>query len=226
MSNVGNVSDTGYLSGLALDQRKETDAASTDKDMFMKLMLAQLEAQNPLEPQDGTEFVAQLAQFSTLEGIGNLNQSVNQMLSMYRSTQALQATTLVGREVLVSGGEVFLDPSTGVGGVIHPEGVAAGNVNLSVTDSSGQVVRSVELGNVGSQDTPFMWDGTDDNGQPLPPGNYQIAISGQAGGEHVALPISTYARVGSVSVVDNQGSMLLNLNGLGQISSADIMQVR
>lgn len=225
MSVISNVTERNVLDDLSI-KHKQQGKETSDKDMFMRLMLAQLEQQNPLQPQDGADFLAQLAQFSTLEGIGKLNASVQDMVGMYRSTQALQATTLVGRDVLVNSNQVYLEPGGGVSGVIHPDGVAAGDVSMAITDQVGQVVRQVHLGNLGSQDTPFAWDGTDANGNPLPPGNYKIAIQAMVAGKHEAMNISTFARVNSVSVINNQGDMQLNLNGLGQVSSADIKQVR
>lgn len=226
MSTVLGVSDQSYLSSLEIDNEASKSEATADKDMFMKLMLAQLQNQNPLDPSDGTEFVSQLAQFSSLEGITNLNSSVQEIAGMYRSTQALQATALVGRDVLIGSDKAYLDYTGPISGVIHPEGVSAGNVIANITNASGQVVKAVDIGNIGSEDTPFEWDGTDNNGNRVPPGVYKIAIQGTVAGDVEALNLSTHAKVSSVSIVNNSGDMLLNLNGLGQISSNDIKQVR
>jgi len=120
MAVVGSTGTTGALmDDLSIDRRNipARDQASADKDMFMRLMLAQMKNQNPLNPQDGTQFLSQLAQFSQLEGIGKINSSIQDMSTMFKSTQTLQATTLVGREVQIDGGTSFFDgsnPNTGV----------------------------------------------------------------------------------------------------------------
>jgi len=223
VSSVDN--QNSLLSDLSI-KNQETDKTEKDKDMFMRLMLAQLENQNPLEPQDGTEFLAQLAQFSTVEGIGNLNTAMDDMNGMFRSNQALQATALVGRDVLVSGNDAYLDDQNNVSGVVHTDGLAASDVRMTIKSATGEVMRQIELGNIGSEDTTFEWNGTDAEGNRLPVGLYNMEITGRSGGEETALRTSTYANVNSVSVVNNKGDMLLNLKGLGQISSDNIQQVR
>jgi flagellar basal-body rod modification protein FlgD len=193
--------------------------------MFMRLLLAQIENQDPLKPADQTEFVAQLAQFSSLEGIQNLSNSVEDIGAMYRSSQALQATALVGREVLVTGQIGYLEQGGSMSGMIEA-GQTSGDVMMIVKDASGQVVANRDLGNIGSAETPFTWDGADNAGDALPAGVYSISIEGTVAGENEALITGMYSRVNSVSIVDNQGGMLLNLNGIGQIDSSEIQEVR
>jgi len=225
MSISGVDSQNSALSGLSIDN-VQVEKEETDQDMFLKLMLAQLENQDPLKPQDGTEFLSQMAQFSTVEGIGNLNKGIDELNGLYRSNQALQATALVGRDVLVSGNVGYLDAANSLSGVIHPDGVAATDVLVTIKDANGQIVRQVNIGSVSSDDEPFEWDGTDQNGQRLPVGAYSMDITGRVAGDVEAIRTSMYANVNSVSIVSNNGDMLLNLNGLGQISSNSIQQVR
>ena len=227
MASVTGINNqNSVLSDLSISNQS-TEVEETQKDMFMRLMLAQLENQNPLNPQDGTEFVSQLAQFSTLEGIGNINSSIEEIGGMYRSSQALQATALVGRDVLLETNEAYYDSVNNVTGVIKASGETALDAKVTITDESGQVVRTEELGNLdGDEDTPFAWDGADDEGNALPPGKYQIAVNGRIGNEMEALDVNVHARVTSVSIVNNQGDMVLNLNGLGQVSSTDVKEIR
>ncbi len=225
--SITGVETNSVLNDLSFSNQPESEKseAQSDKDMFMRLLLAQIENQDPLKPADQTEFVAQLAQFSSLEGIQNLSNSVQDIGAMYRSSQALQATALVGREVLTTGQIGYLEENGSISGVIAA-GQASGDLMMTVKDASGQVVANVDMGNIGSAETPFQWDGTDMVGNPLPPGLYSIAIEGTLSGENEALITSMYSRVNSVSIVDNQGGMKLNLNGIGQIDSTDIQEVR
>lgn len=225
MSISGIDSQNSALSGLSIDN-VQTEKEESDQDMFLKLMLAQLENQDPLKPQDGTEFLSQMAQFSTVEGIGNLNKGIDELNNLYRSNQALQATALVGRDVLVSGNVGYLDGANSLSGVIHPDGVSATDVLVTIKDATGQTVRQVNVGSISSDDTPFEWDGADQSGQRLPAGSYTMDITGRVAGDVESLRTSMYANVNSVSIVSNNGDMLLNLNGLGQISSNSIQQVR
>lgn len=225
MSISGIDTQNSAISDLSIDN-VQAEAEESDQDMFLKLMLAQLENQDPLKPQDGTEFLSQMAQFSTVEGIGNLNKGIDELNNLYRSNQALQATALVGRDVLVSGNVGYLDAANTLSGVIHPDGVSATDVFVTIKDASGQTVRQVNVGSVSSDDTPFEWDGADQNGQRLPAGSYTMDITGRVAGDVESMRTSMYANVNSVSIVNNNGDMLLNLNGLGQISSNSIQQVR
>ena len=224
---INSVEANSVLNDLAFKNQPESEKseAQSDKDMFMRLLLAQIENQDPLKPTDQTDFVAQLAQFSSLEGIQNLSNTVEDIGSMYRSSQALQATALVGREVLVPGQIGYLENGGEINGAIE-EGQASGDVMMVIKDASGQVVANRDLGNIGSAETPFSWDGTNNMGEPLPEGLYSISIEGTLSGENEALITSVYSRVNSVSIVDNQGGMLLNLTGIGQVESSEIQEVR
>ncbi|MBA53327.1 MAG: flagellar biosynthesis protein FlgD [Pseudomonadales bacterium] len=224
---ISGVEANSVLSDLSIRNQPESEKsqAQADKDMFMRLLLAQIENQDPLKPTDQTDFVAQLAQFSSLEGIQNLASTVEDIGSVYRSSQALQATALVGREVLVDGQVGYLEAGGRITGMIEA-GQASGDVMMIIKDASGQVVANRDLGNIGSAETPFSWDGKNNQGEVLPDGPYSITIEGTLSGENEALVTSIYSRVNSVSIVDNQGGMLLNLNGLGQVESSEIKEVR
>lgn len=227
--SVSGVDTNSLLNDLSISGKQKSGdvegTAAADKNMFMKLLLAQIKNQDPLKPTDQTNFVAQLAQFSTLEGIQNLNTSVQDIGTQYRSSQALQATAMVGREVLVPGQVGYLESGGNISGTIS-EGQAAGDITMTIKDANGAVVATRDLGNIGDAETPYEWDGTDNSGNSLPPGLYSVSIEGTADGTNKALETNVYSRVNSVSIVDNQGGMVLNLNGIGQIASTDIKEVR
>jgi len=174
---INGVETNSVLSDLSFRNQPETEKSESqsDKDMFMRLLLAQIENQDPLKPTDQTDFVAQLAQFSSLEGIQNLSNSVQDIGAMYRSSQALQATALVGREVLVTGQVGYLEQGGEISGLIEGD-QAAGDVMMVIKDASGQVVANRDLGNIGSAETPFSWDGTDNSGGIVTSGIYVYAM--------------------------------------------------
>lgn len=220
------IESNSYLNGLSIENKTPAapDKAAADKDMFMKLMLAQMKNQNPLNPQDGAEFVAQLAQFTQVEGIGKLNTSVQDIATLYRSTQTLQATALVGRSVQVPGNTNQYDGINAMTGVIS-EGQPATNVNMTVKDNKGAVVASYSLGDITGSETPFTWNGKDQAGNQMSPGNYTVSIEGLVNNKRTALNTGMNVRVNSVSITDNMGGMKLNLANGTSVKSDAIKQI-
>lgn len=230
MSGINGVADNNsVLQQLSINNKVEEkkSEATSDQDMFMRLMLAQLENQNPLDPQDGTEFVSQLAQFSSLESLGNINSGIETIGSQYRSSQALQATAMVGRHVLVKSNTGYFDGQTNIAGNVVVGDQNVRDAKVTITDDKGQVVRTEVLGDIaGGDDQPFAWDGRNQDGEVLPEGKYSISVSGRIGSEVEALDMNIYAKVNSVSVINTQGDMMLNLNGVGQLNAAEVKEIR
>ena len=110
MSTVDGVGSGSILDKYQVKQ-DSTQNKELGKDQFLNLLVAQLNNQNPLEPQGNGEFIAQLAQFSTVEGVEKLNSSMETILSGYQSSQALQASSLVGRKVIVPVDKAVVDLS-------------------------------------------------------------------------------------------------------------------
>ena len=125
------------------------------KDEFLNLLVAQLNNQDPLAPQDNGAFIAQLAQFSQVEGIGKLNTSMDSMVSGYQSSQALQASSLVGRKVIIPTDKAVVDTSeTFKASLVLP--AASSNVYVNVYDSAGSTVNRVNLGQQAAGNVSFM----------------------------------------------------------------------
>lgn len=194
------------------------------KDEFLKLMVAQMNNQNPLEPQGNGEFIAQLAQFSTVEGITNLNTSVGSILSGSQSSQALQASTLVGRKVIVDTDKVKVDTSADFKGALNLT-ASSPNVWVNVYDTTGNQVNRLNLGQQSSGLVNFTWDGTDANGKKLDAGTYRFEAQASVGGKTEAMKTSLPANVDSVTLGQNGGEMTLNLAGVGSIGISKVQAV-
>ncbi|MGA9222039.1 MAG: flagellar hook assembly protein FlgD, partial [Pseudomonas graminis] len=192
---------------------------------FLQLLVTQMQNQNPLDPQDNSEFVAQLAQFSSLETMQNLSTSVDSISTMYQSSQALQASSLVGRSVTVDAGSTYVDTSKAMtGSVVLPS--SSTDTTVKVYDSTGtNVVRTIDLGTQASGTTSFSWDGTDDSGAAVAAGNYSFVANGSLNG--TATQLSTYlpATVNSVTMGTTGSDMTLNLAGGTQVALAKIKQI-
>ncbi len=160
MAEVNNVGS----SQAALDQYSSDNLAvekdnELGKNEFMKLLVAQMNNQNPLEPQDNTEFIAQLAQFSQVEGVENLNQSVDDMAGDLRSSQALQASSMVGQSVIVPGNESgYLQNGDLIAGFAELPSTTM-NLTVQIQTASGQSLETINLGHHGQGPVSLRWDG-------------------------------------------------------------------
>ncbi|NLY59295.1 MAG: flagellar hook assembly protein FlgD, partial [Gammaproteobacteria bacterium] len=211
--SVGN----SLLDQYQVDQSRFAKGDELGKNEFLELLVAQLNNQDPLSPQENGEFIAQLAQFSTVEGIEKMNSSIDAMASSFQSSQALQASSMVGRTVVFPSEEAMVDPQAGFNGqLVLPQASQA--VLVNVYDEAGSMVATI---NMGAQETgiiDFAWDGQDASGNTLPPGKYRFEAQGSFNGETVQLATLLPANVDSVSLgVGKGGEMVLNLAGLGSI---------
>jgi len=213
-----NLSEIG-LNAPVSDNKEESD--STD---FLELFVAQLKNQNPLEPQDGSDFLAQLAQFSTVEGIKNMESSLTDMVNSLNSSQTLQATSLVGKQVEVKTPYANLSEGQSVRGSIEIP-TSASNVVLDIKNSQGEVVRSFDFSEQVSGDIGFTWDGLDQNGQAVSPGAYELTARGSIAGEESQLDTYVATSVDSVSINKNGEPIVVNVNGFGQVSLDDIKSI-
>jgi len=191
---------------------------------FLALLTTQLANQDPLSPVDNKEFIAQMSQFASLDSLQTLVDQFGQLSNSLTSNQALQASALVGRNVLVSGSEAYLGEGGVVAGQLNLENTTT-NIRFEIQDASGQAVRSIEVGAQEAGDIDFIWDGNDNNGAPMPPGMYTIAAYGQVGGSTEQLPTSVIARVESVNLGGADGRILINLTGLGQVEFNEIKEI-
>ncbi|AZF65576.1 MULTISPECIES: flagellar hook assembly protein FlgD [Pseudomonas] len=213
-------------SGLASAASAATGNQALGKDAFLQLLVTQLKNQNPLSPQDNGAFVAQLAQFSSLEGINTLNDSVNAISSNFSSSQALQASSLVGRSIITQTDKAMVDTSKSMTGSVAVT-AATGNVSVKITDKDGNVVRTLDMGAQSAGDSSFIWDGKDDKGEVAPAGTYTFAASTKNDtGDSVALLTSLPATVTSVTLSKTGGEMLLNLaGGMGSVKLSQIQTI-
>lgn len=213
------------LEGLGLnkpEQKKSND--SLGQEEFMKLMVAQLNNQDPTKPMDNADFLSQLAQFGTVNGITELQTSFNTLTNSLQSNQALQASTLVGRSVLVPANAVNLTTGGTVDGAIEvPQ--SSGEVNLIVKDSSGQIVKELSLGAQAEGTTNFKWNGLNDSGNAVPAGRYILEAEAVSRDTTSALSTMVQAKVDSVTLSGAAGP-LLNLAGIGSVGINEIKQVQ
>jgi flagellar basal-body rod modification protein FlgD len=224
MSAVNSTAPADVLSQYQIQEESKAKGSNElGKNAFMELMLAQMKNQDPLKPQENGDFVAQLAQFSSLEEMQNLSGTVDDMAGQFRSSQALQASAMVGKSVLAPTNVGILGSEGEVTGTIEVP-ASTGGLNLSVMSSAGELVRKIDLGSAQAGVTSFRWDGQDGNGNTLPPGRYQIKAEGSYPSGTEQLNTMMSANVDSVSL-GNGGSITLNLAGMGSIPLSEVKQI-
>ena len=197
-------------------------AEELGRTQFLELMIAQLENQDPLDPAKNEDFIAQLAQFSTVEGIENLNTGVDNMAAALQSSLTLQSASLVGRDVLVSA-NTGLKTDIGMTGTIELE-ADVGELLIDITDSNGVLVNQLNLGPQSAGLTRFGWDGNSAAGEPVPTGLYTVTAYSALGGASRPLPVNLPNRVVGVTLGD--GGVTANLLGGSSVSTLDIKEIQ
>ncbi len=219
---------TTFDSNISAQLGLANQAGSQDNDKilqqdFLKLMVTQLQNQDPFKPMESGDFLGQIAAFGTSSGINELNQSFQSLAGSMTSNQNMQLVSLVGRSVQVASDVANYDGQTSVeGGFELP--VTASDVNISIYDSSGQVIREIQMGTLQPGSHSYTWEGLNDNGTAVAPGNYFMAIDATIDGQVYALENLVSAQVSSVTLGAAGGSQL-ELQGLGTHSFGDIRQV-
>lgn len=194
-----------------------TTKASAADDMgmedFLTLMVAQLENQDPSKPLENTDFLAQIAQFSTVSGIEDLNTSFSDVSTSLYANQAVEAASLVGRKVITEDNIANFSEGDSLGGTIDlPKNAAA--LTVYIQDMAGGLVHTQALGPKNEGQQVFSWDGMDADGSMLPPGRYRLSAEAVIDGESQGVSVYSHSLVESVSVGKSGGSVI-NLKGGG-----------
>ena len=193
---------------------------------FLKLMMQQLQNQDPTKPMDESAIMGQLAQFGTVSGIASLNTSFSTLSSQLVSNQALQASSLLGHNVLVTGSAVPLAAGGRVAGAVNVPSSANG-VTVEIIDAAGAVVKTISLGNEGAGLANFSWDGSTDAGTTAPPGTYGVLAGGSIAGKGQQFSTLVSAQVTSITLngASGSGGLTLHLAGVGDVPFSAVQQI-
>ena len=189
---------------------------------FLRLMTAQLQNQDPFNPVDNTQMVAQMAQFSSLSGITDMATTLKAIAAKLTGTSTADALAYVGKTVLTEGDVAFARTTGGIAGAVELDGDAS-DVTVTIQDASGATLRTLNLGQAGQGTTSFDWDGTTDSGQPAGEGPFRVVATATNAGRAVASRPLVWAPVTSVSMAG--GNPTLNLAGLGPVAISAVRQV-
>jgi flagellar basal-body rod modification protein FlgD len=179
MGDTRAISGFGQLGDTPQSQATQGSSA-LGKDAFMKLLMAQLANQNPLEPQDNTAYVAQLATFSQVEALDGMSKRMEQLLLAQAASNQTQSASLIGRDVKFRTDQVQLgtEPTVQLQASIKSP---AANVTWQVLDENGKVVRTIRETDKPAGDLTYAWDGMGDDGKRQPPGRYTVRVTADDG---------------------------------------------
>lgn len=231
--------NNSYLNSISVEARQRAEQEAQEatgnelgQSAFLELMITQMENQDPLSPQENSEFIAQLAQFSSVEGMERLNSNFDAFTNSFISNQALQASSLVGRSVSVPAENSTLYENDVVGGVITLP-ASTTDMTMNIYNTQGALLEQIPMGSQSAGDIVFRWDGNriELNGEltsyeadeMLAPGEYKFEVIATQDGEPQQLETALTANVNSVST-SASGELILNLSGIGSVSINDVKQ--
>lgn len=232
-NNIDSALSAYSVESRAAEQKAEENSDELGRDVFLQLLTTQLQNQDPLSPQENSEFVAQLAQFTQVESLDELSNSFEEFTGSFLSNQALQASSLVGTSVTVPTGQTLLPPEGIVSGSVEIP-ASTNEVNIDIYDSSGSLVDTIPLGAQSAGDLVFRWDGAyaEVNGElidwqssqsDVESGEYSFVVTARLDGDVTQLDTALSANVNSVTV-GQDGELTLNLAGVGAYSFNDVVQ--
>ncbi len=208
-------SSTAATAGTAA--KTTASAAQAQQTQFLQLLVTQLQNQDPLNPMDNAAITTQMAQLSTVQGIGQLNST----MTAFSQSQAFQSVSMIGHNILAPGNAINLSGGAGVAGVTLPS--AASTVTVTVKDANGAVVNTLNLGAQPQGVVPFTWNGKASNGTQAPDGAYTFSVTAAAGGTTLA-PVGLSEGLVQSVLMDSTGPALA-VQGMGQIALSSVAQI-
>lgn len=226
---MDSISNNGLRTDLYWQEEKVKVADGSEQKLsqedFFSMLTEQLSNQDPTKPVDNDQMVAQMTSFTMADGISQLNEKFDSFAASMTSNQALQASSLIGQNVLVEGNVGYMaSEGAGLSGVVVNEETAQ-NMKITIQNQYGEVVKTIDAGTQPAGNIQFNWDGTDARGNMMPPGEYVISATGEVNGEGTQISTAVNRHVGSVSLAGSGQGVILNLDGDVSISLDDVIQI-
>ena len=223
--NNNTLHDLGIGPAKNTEGSRKNNAEELGVGDFMTLMLAQIQNQDPFEPMQSGEFISQMAEFGTVSGIEGLQKSFNSLSESIFSNQALEAASLIGRNVQVeTETAVHINGNIVSGAVELPE--PASSVTVRIFDQAGVEVDSINFNEQGTGDLDFMWDGRHFDNAPAETGLYKVVAEASIAGSATALNTYIDVPVGSVSFNDANGGIELQLANGDAVAFSQVREIR
>jgi len=222
LSKPSSSAPTTAYPGVAQSTTKENP-----KETFMKLLVAQLEHQNPLSPMDNTQFTQQLAQFTSLEQLQSMNANLSALMHAQTTTNGLQAATLIGKQVQAQANTTHVPTQGEATPFQYTLAADSPSVQIDVLDQAGNTTRTINARNQKAGPQTLTWDGKDAAGKPLPVGDYhfQVAATDKAG-KPVTVEESLQGTVEGVTYDGNQPYLIVGGNRVELSALTNIKQTK
>ncbi|MYL84115.1 flagellar hook assembly protein FlgD [Desulfovibrio aerotolerans] len=223
MSYVDSLLSSTAASTASSTASSSSTTSGLGMDAFLQLLVTQLQYQDPLSPMDDKEFVAELAQFSSLEQLTEINSGIDKLSSIGQEQQLLGAVNFIGKTIEATGTAVSLSEGEATAVTFSlPEDAATCLVN--VLDSAGSIVRTVDLGATTAGDVEFAWDGKDYDGNVQDDGQYQVSVTAtNADGEVMTVGATMSGTV--VGITQSNGTYYLDIGNGRNVAFTDITNV-
>ena len=192
------------------------------KDAFLTLLVAQMENQDPLNPMEGTEFTAQLAQYSSLEQLYNVNDNLISINDGQNGMSSFYSLDFMGKEIYVDGNSLALEQGGEVSGGFSLDSSA--NCTVNILDTNGQKVKNIALGDLDAGTHGFDWDGLNENGEVVANGTYTFEVTA-VGDNGRSLSVETYT-MGKVDRVSLEGDTPMLYVGNMAVPVSDVKDIR
>jgi len=203
-------------------QQKEIKRTSVlGQEDFLKLLTTQLQHQDPMKPMENGEFMGQMAQFSTVSGITEMGESIDNLVSIYQGQQMSNSASMIGKQALVNGNWAQLAGGQLSGAIELP--TAANDVRVDIKSETGEVMASLELGAKMAGTQEFTWDGIKDDGSAAPEANYYLSASAIRDGQSTAPAMQVYGTVQSIQLKGSE--VTLNVSGQGNVSFSNVKRI-
>lgn len=220
--SISGIRTTEDLRAEAAAPKPEADL---DRNAFLRLFTTQLQNQNPLDPMKNEAFVAQLAQFSSLEATTRMSDSLDQFVSTQSSEKIMRGASLIGKNVFASGATVRQEGGRSISGYVDLDQMAD-NVRLSVLDANtGQIVNAMDLGPQVAGEVGFDWNGGNFDGEAAPAGDYLFQAEVLNGDSTLGVPVYGQTRVQGVSFNDESGQVLVEISDGRTLALSDVTRI-
>ena len=204
--------------------KTKKDSSVLGQAEFLKLMTAQLQNQDPFAPMDNGDFIAQMAQFSTVTGITEINNNLNTLGSKLEPNRIATAASFLGTSVLVPGQNVTPDENGEIHGVIDLP-ASSSNVGLTISTLNGEILKTIELGSQSKGLVGFSWT---DVPEDIIKANKKLSLQAFAGNGNATDGLSTavYNKVISASTPKDSEDVVLELKDFGEISASEAIKIK
>lgn len=220
MNTISDLLPENITSVAELTAAQSEKSNELGQNEFLDLMLAQLKNQDPFKPLENGEFVAQMAQFSTVSGIEEMNASLKGVSDSLQGNRLLEASNLIGRTALVSGSTASLT-ETGLNAIYRLDNDAS-NININVYSEAGEIVYQEHIAQKSLGQHDFHWDGKNTTGEDAPIGNYTVEVLYGNETEKTTAETLVPSKIGSVSAISGGNELMLETDQGLRIALQDI----